>query len=171
MSPDPIDPRDAAQWTAVEDATELIHEGKYQDALTLLRDLVKADRENPYAFYFTGVALYEIGQLEPARDAFRAAVRVKPGYVGARGSLAETLRMLKDHRAAIREAELTLRIAPADPDALHAAGLSHAALGDRASAAHYIERFLDTKPELEPAQEARQILALLRMGDGPLEMD
>ena len=128
-----------AQWDAVEDATELVHEGRYQDALYLLRDIARVDPTNAYAFYFMGVALYEAGQMEPARDAYRAALRAEPGYVGARGSLA--------------------------------AGLAHAAMGERASAQHYLERFLETKPELEAALEARQVLAALKVGDGPLEVE
>ena len=165
------DEADARRWDAVEEASELIHEGQYQDALYLLKDIAKADPENPYAFYFMGVALYEAAQLEPARDAFRAAVRVAPGYVGARGSLAQVLRRLHDYEAAIREGEAALRIAPEDQDALHAVGLAHAALGERANATHFLERFLATKPELEPAQEARQVLEMLKLGDGPLEVE
>lgn len=163
--------RTGAQWDAVEEATELIHEGRYQDALYLLRDIVKSDPTNAYAFYFMGVALYEAGQMEPARDAYRAALRAEPGYVGARGSLAQVLRQLGDFSDAVREAEVVLRVAPADPDALHAAGLAHAAMGERASALHYLERFLATKPELEAALEARQVVEALKVGAGPLEVE
>ena len=109
--------------------------------------------------------------MEPARDAYRAALRAEPGYVGARGSLAQVLRQLGDFSGAVREAEIVLRIAPQDPDALHAAGLAHAAMGERASAQHYLDRFLDTKPELEAALEARQVLEALKVGDGPLEVE
>ena len=109
--------------------------------------------------------------MEPARDAYRAALRAEPGYIGARGSLAQVLRQLGDFPGAVREAEIALRLAPADPDALHAAGLAHAAMGDRASAGHYLERFLETKPELEAALEVRQVLEALKAGDGPLEVE
>lgn len=166
-----FDDKHGAQWDAVDEASELIREGKYQDALYLLRDVIKADPDNAYAFYFMGTALYEAGQLEASRDAYKAAIRVAPGYVGARGSLAQVLRMLGQHAASVREAEEALRLSPDDPDALHAAGLAHAALGDRASATHYLDRFLLTKPELEAALEARQVLEALKAGDGPLEVE
>ena len=164
-------PEDAARWDAVEEATELLHEERYQDALYLLRDVVKADPGNPYGYYFIGAALYELGQLAPARDAYQAAVRLSPGYVGARGSLAQVLRLLKDFRGALREAEETLRLAPDDPDALHALGLSYAALGNRGSARHYLEAFLRTRPEFEAATEVARVLEMLPLADGPLDPD
>ena len=162
---------DGAHWDAVEEATELIQEGQHQEALYALREVLRADNRNPYAFYFMGVALYELAQLEAARDAYRAAVRLAPSYVGARGSLAQVLRRLGDNRGAINESREALRLKPDDPDALHAAGMAHAALGHRSEAARYLEAFLRTKPELESAQEARLSLDLLSRGQGPVDVD
>ena len=80
------DDRDAAHWEAVEEATELLHEERFREALELLHEIVKKDPENPYAFFFTGQALYEVGELEPARDAYRATLRRAPkwsaGWIG-----------------------------------------------------------------------------------------
>lgn len=171
MTMKPGDALDGAQWDAVEEATELIQEGQFQNALYVLREVVRADGRNPYAFYFMGVALYELGQLEPARDAYRAAVVLAPSYVGARGSLAQVLRRLGDNRAAIREAREALHLRADDPDALHAAGMAHAALDQRSEARRYLEAFLRTKPELEAAQEARLSLATLDRGQGPIDID
>ncbi|RYE95031.1 MAG: tetratricopeptide repeat protein [Myxococcales bacterium] len=169
MASDPA--LDAAHWDAVEEATELIQEGQFQNALYVLREVVRADGRNPYAYYFMGVALYELAQLEPARDAYRAAVRLAPSYVGARGSLAQVLRRLGDHRGAIREAREGLNLRPDDPDSLHAAGMAHAALDHRSEARRYLEAFLRTKPEVEAAQEARLSLASLDRGMGPIDID
>ena len=62
---------DAAQWAAVEEATELLHEERFHEALECFGHR-EADPTNPYAFFFLGQALYEVGELEPARDAYRA---------------------------------------------------------------------------------------------------
>lgn len=156
--------RDRAHWEAVDDATELLREGAYEEALTQLRDVIKADPHNPYAYYFSGVGLWELSQLEPARDAFRAAVAISPGYVGARASLAAVLHRLGDHAAAVREGESALRVAPESPDALYAVGQAYLALGDRDAAAHYLERFVRTKPEYEVGVEVAETLELLRQG-------
>lgn len=162
--------RDGAHWAEVDEASELVHEGAYEEALLALRDVAKASPKNPYAYYFIGVALYELGQLEAARDAYRAAVKLSPGYVGARGSLALVLHAMKDFDGAAREAESALRIHKDDPDSLWAAGMSRAALGDREAAGHYLHRFLETKPDLEVAMEVRQVIEMLKLGDGPLEL-
>lgn len=165
------DDADAEQWAAVEEATELIQEERYQDALYALRDVVKADPTNAYAYHFMGVALYEVGQMQPARDAFRVAVKLAPSYLGARTHLAQTLRKLGEHRAAIREGMEALRLAPADGDALHAVGMAHVGLGNRTEGRRYLEAFLDTKPEFEIATEVRQIIEMIRLAEGPMDID
>lgn len=163
-------PRDAAHWEEVEEAVELLHESKWQEALYALRDTLKANPGNAYAYFFLGHALFELGQMEPARDAYRAAVKLAPNYLGARVALAEVLRMLGDVREAIAEGEIALRKAPDDPDALHALGMAHAERGDRAAAKKYLERYLATNPEYEAATEVRGVLEEL-FGDGEAEVD
>jgi tetratricopeptide (TPR) repeat protein len=155
---------DAQHWDAVEEASELIQEGRYQDALYLLRDVAQADPKNPYAYFFMGVAMFEVGQLEASRDAYRAALRLSPYYVGARGSLAQVLRLLGDLKGAVTEGLTTLRLKQDDPDALHAVGLAYAQLDQKTPALRYLRAFLETKPEIETAQEVRQVIAEL---EGP----
>ena len=94
-------------------------------------------------------------------DAYRAAIKLSPDYLGARISLSHVLRMLGDLRGAIAEAEEALRRSPGDGDALHAAGLAHAARGDDATARKYLNAFLATGPEFEAATEVRAILETL----------
>ncbi len=170
MAVTPEDQLDGAHWDSVEEVAELIQEGQYQQALYLLRDKARSDPRNPYIYYFMGVSLYEIGRLEEARDAFRAAVRLEPRYVGARGSLAQVLRKMRDYRGAIAEGRATLAQRSDDPDALHALGMSYAALGQRSDARRYLEAFIRVKPEYEAGQEAQLILHLLEQGHGPVEV-
>jgi len=151
----------ARDWEEVEEAVELVHDERFQDALYALRDVVKKNPKNAYAYYFLGVALFETAQAEPARDAYRAALKLSPHYLGARVSLSHVLRMLGDLRGAIAEAEEALRRAPGDGDALHAAGLAHAARGDNDAARRFLNAFLASNPEFEAATEARSILATL----------
>jgi Flp pilus assembly protein TadD len=156
---------DHVHWDAVEEATELLHDGRFPDALVLLRDVIKADPTNPYAYYFLGVALYESGEMEAARDAYRACLRLAPGHLGARVALSHVLRGLGDARGALSEGHAALEAAPDDADALHAVGLAHLARGDRASARRYLTAFLAARPEFEAQVEVRAILESL--ADGP----
>jgi tetratricopeptide (TPR) repeat protein len=152
---------DGHDWDEVEEATELLHDERFQEALYALRDVVKANPKNAYAYYFLGVALFETAQADAARDAYRAAVRLSPDYLGARVALSHVLRMLGDLRGAIAEAEEALRRKPDDGDALHAAGLAHAARGDDEAARRYLNAFLASNPEFEAATEVRAILETL----------
>ena len=152
---------DAARWDAVEEATELLHEERYHDALVALRDVLEDDPQNPYGFYFLAIAMFESGELEPARDAYRACLRLAPTHLGARVALSHVLRTLGDLRDAVREGMQALSQAPGDPDALHALGLAYYTRGDRSAAKKYLEAYLDTKPEFEVATEVRAMLASL----------
>jgi Flp pilus assembly protein TadD len=161
--------RDAVHWSAVEEAAELLQEERFREAMVELRRVLQSDAANPYAFYFLGVAFFEIGELEPARDAYTACLKLAPGHLGARVALAHVLRVLGDARGAVREGMAALSRRPGDPDALHAVGLAHNAYGDDAAARKYLEAFLESGPEFEVAVEVRALLASLPGGAPPPE--
>ena len=158
---------DKAYWDAVEEATELLNEERFHEALVALREIIKATPTNPYAYYFLGVGLYEVGELEPARDAYRAALRLAPNHLGARVALSHVLRQLGDAKEAIKEGAVALEQSPGDADALHAVGLAYLERGDDKAAKKYLEAFLATKPEFEVGMEVRAILARLSSQDAP----
>ncbi len=158
---DPGDPEDRAHWDAVEEATELLHEERFHEALVALRDVLRRDPKNPYAYYFLGVGLVESGELEAARDAYSACLRIAPLHLGARVSLCHVLRSLGDLRGAIRHGTLALEQAPGDSDALHALGLAHLARGDKAAARRYLTACLDAGPDFEVAAAVRGLLESL----------
>jgi tetratricopeptide (TPR) repeat protein len=157
---------DALHWEGVEEVVELLHEERFREAIVAIRDLLKADAANPYAFYFLGIAFFEIGELEPARDAYAACLRVAPGHIGARVALSHVLRATGKVKDAIREGLDALQRAPGNQDALHAVGLAYHAYGDEDAARHYLEAFLASGPEYETAVEVREMLAML--GGGPV---
>lgn len=151
--------RDAAHWDAVEEAVELLHEERYREALEVLREILKADPKNPYAFFFLGQAFYEVGEMEPARDAYRACLNLAPGHLGARIAITHVERKLGRHREAIKEGMLAVEQAPTDGDALYAVGLAYAARGDNSAARRYLEAYLKAQPELETRLEVEALLA------------
>jgi tetratricopeptide (TPR) repeat protein len=167
------DEADAVRWDSVEEAAELLREERFVEAMVVLRDVIKADPRNPYAYYFLGNALFETGQREAARDAYRAAITLAPDYLGARVGLSQVLRLLGDPKGALAQAKEALRRFPNDADAMYAAGLANAALGNRAAARQNLSGFLAKGPELEAATEVRQILEMLGLGDEdePIEFD
>ena len=164
---------DAAYWDAVEEATELLQEGNIPQAMLALRDVIKAQPNNPYAYHYLGVAFFEIKNLEGARDAYRASVRLAPDYLGARVALSNVLRLMGDADGALNEAREAQRRFPKDGEAMHAAGLALAAKGKRGDAKQNLEGYLASNPDFEAQQEVRQILEMLGLGEEgePLDVD
>ena len=158
----------AKHWTQVEGAVELVAEEQFAAALPELRAVIEGDPTNPYAYNYLGVALYELGELAAARDAYRAALARAPKYLGARVSLSHVLRDLGEPRDALKHGMIALSDAPNDGDALHAIGMAHLGLHDYAQARRYLEAFLSTHPEFEVATEVRAVLVKL---GAPIEED
>jgi tetratricopeptide (TPR) repeat protein len=156
------DKQDGEQWAAVEEATEVVLDGRYEDGLRMLKAVLDADPSNPYAYQFLGATLFELEKFEPARDAYAAAVTISPDYLAARIGLAHAHRLCGDPMGSLQEAEETMRRFPEDGDSMYAAGLALAALGQRQRAILMLERFLATKPELEAQLEARSMVEMLR---------
>jgi tetratricopeptide (TPR) repeat protein len=150
---------DATHWSSIEEAVELLHEERFADAMVELRQALQIDPKNPYAYYFLGIAFFESGEVEAARDAYSACLKVAPAHLGARIALCHVLRMLGDVPGALRQGMAALSQSPGDPDALHAVGLAYHARGDDAATKKYLEAFLATGPELEVALETRAVLA------------
>lgn len=162
---EPIDATEAAFWDATEEARELLNEERFKEALLELRAILKEAPENGYAFFFAGTALYEIGELEAARDAYRACLAKMPRHLGARVAASHALRQLGQHRDALKEGLAALSQAPGDGDALHAVGLAYHAKGEMNSARRYLDAYLETRPELEAALEVRTLLATMTAVD------
>ena len=159
--------QDAARWEAVDEATESLLENDPHQALVLLRAVIEQDPRNPYAYYYVGTAMFEVGRFDAAVDAYEAALRVAPTYLAARVGLSHSLRIEGDLQAALDHARKALEQSPADGDALFALGLVQASMGDRTNAIRSLEAFLRSGPELEISLEARAALAKLMDEQAP----
>ncbi|MFO0738076.1 MAG: tetratricopeptide repeat protein [Labilithrix sp.] len=158
--------RDAERWAAVEEATELLHEERYKEALEELRQVLHRDPENHYAFYYLGQAMYEVGEMQPARDAYLATLKLAPQHLGARVALTHVLRKLGDTKSAVQNGLVALEQAPTDGEVLYAIGLAYLARGDNVSARRHLEAFLRAKPELETRIEVEALLMSMDGGPG-----
>jgi Flp pilus assembly protein TadD len=152
---------DAKLWDAVEEATELLQEERYREAMIELRRVLGVDPKNAYAYHYLGVSFFEVGELEAARDAYAACLKLAPSHLGARVALCHVLRVSGDWRGALREGMAALSQSPGDPDALHALGLAYLARGDEVAARKYLEAFLEAGPEFEVAMEVRGLLGTM----------
>ncbi|MBI4702712.1 MAG: tetratricopeptide repeat protein [Deltaproteobacteria bacterium] len=158
---------DAKHWEAVEEVAELLRDGQYEEALRALRHAIREDPENPYAYNQLGSALLDLGQLDPAADAFAAALQLAPRFLAARVGLSHALRLHGELDGAVAQAEQALRQFPGDADALRVAGLAHAASGQLDEARQRLGAYLGTDPELGSQPELRAVLAMLGLdGEG-----
>jgi cytochrome c-type biogenesis protein CcmH/NrfG len=163
------DPKDAERWDVAQEGAELLREGEVDAAIAELERVVREDPDNPYGCYFLGAAHFEQGNFDKAMKAYVVALERAPDYLGAMVHLGHTLRMMGRYDQALRMGREVLARSSEDPDALHLMGLVHYARGEEAAAANYLRRFLDTRPELEVAQEARGLLEILEGRVEPLE--
>jgi tetratricopeptide (TPR) repeat protein len=150
--------QDAAHWEAIEEASELLHEERFREALEVLKNVLQEDPTNPYAFFLLGQSFYEVGEIAASRDAYLATLKLAPRHLGARVALCHVLRKLGDHREAIKEGMIALEQEPQDGDVLYAVGMAYFARGDTTAARRYLEAFLHAKPELEIKLEVEAIL-------------
>jgi tetratricopeptide (TPR) repeat protein len=150
------------KWDAAQPGAELVAEGDYQSAVAVLTELIEAQPENEYAYFYLGAAYYELEDYPRALKCYVKALEVVPGYVGAMVNAGHTLRMLGRYEEAIRMGQQVLARAADDADALFLIGAASFARGDYAKAKSHLERFLNTNPEIEVAVEVEGMLQVIR---------
>jgi len=154
-----------AHWDAAQDGAELLREGEHEQAVSVLSELIQREPENEYGYFFLGSAYYELEQYDRALKCYVKALELTPTYVGAMVHAAHSLRMMGRYPEAIRMANQVLVRAPHDSDALFVVGACSFARGDDAKARDFLERFLQTNPELEVATEVEGMLQVIRARD------
>jgi tetratricopeptide (TPR) repeat protein len=149
-------------WDSAQPGAELVAEGDYAEAVNVLSALIDVEPRNEYAYFYLGCAYYELEAYPKALKAYVKALEIVPGYLGAMLHAGHTLRMLGRFDEAIRMGQQVLSRAPDDGDALFLIGSSSFARGDFARAKGFLERFLQTNPEIEVATEVEAMLQVIR---------
>jgi len=165
------DVRDQKLWAQAEEGAELMSEGEHDAAIAELSKVIADEPDNHYALFFLGSALLEVGEAARALKAFVSALQLEPEYPGALMGAGWALHTLGRYREGIRVGKQVLSKKKDDPDALYLLGLCHYAMDDRASALGYLQRFVDTRPEIEVAMEANAVIQVLRGQATVLEPD
>jgi len=156
-------------WAAVEEGVELLAEGRAEEAAVELSRVIADSPNNEYAHFYLGTAYYERDDHERALACYVRALELVPTYVGARVAAGQTLRLLGRHEQALRMGRAVLAQDKNDPDALHLCGMVCFQRGEYAASQAYLERFLETSPELEVGLEVEGMLQLIRGEATPLE--
>lgn len=89
-SSDAFQPKPAAGWTAEYDtAVKAINAGRYQDAVTLLENVVTQQPKNADALNYLGFANRKLGNKDKSLGYYQAALKNDPNHRGAREYLGE----------------------------------------------------------------------------------
>lgn len=157
-----MDDLQSKRWEAAEEGMELLHAGENDRAVTELLRVTCEDPNNEYAFHFLAHAYFEKEAYPEALKSYIEALRLAPEYVGAMVGAGQTLRMMGEYDRAIRMGQRVLHKDPNDGDALFLVGAVHFQRGENQAAKRYLERYLETGPELEIALEVEGMLQVIR---------
>jgi tetratricopeptide (TPR) repeat protein len=102
----------AAQGTPVDSAWDLLAKGQRAQAISLLRETIKADPRNGDARLLLGSVLMEDGQASESIEQLKEAVRLKPASSEAHNALGEAYNTFGQPKAARVEFEAAVRIDP-----------------------------------------------------------
>ncbi|MEM7433919.1 MAG: tetratricopeptide repeat protein [Myxococcota bacterium] len=156
------DPIQGERWSAAEEGIELLHDGEVDLAVTELLRVAREDPSNEIAFHFLGHAYFEKEAYPEALKSYVEALRLAPEYLGAMIGAGQTLRMMGEYDRAIRMGQRVLAREAEDGDALFLVGAAHFQKGENQAAKRYLERYLETGPELEIALEVEGMLQVVR---------
>jgi len=157
-----VDDTESERWEAAEEGMELLHAGELDRAIDELLRVCHDDPDNEYAFHFLGHAYFEKEAYPEALKSYVEALTLAPEYVGAMLGAGQTLRMMGEYDRAIRMGQRVLHKQEDDSDALFLVGATHFQKGENQAAKRYLERFLETSPELEVALEVEGMLQVIR---------
>jgi cytochrome c-type biogenesis protein CcmH/NrfG len=157
-----VDDAQSERWEAAEEGMELLHSGEVDQAIEELLRVVRDDPRNEYAFYFLGHAYFQKEAYSEALKSYVEALTRAPDYIGAMVGAGQALRMMGEYDRAIRMGQSVLQKRADDPDGLFLVGAAHFQKGENEFAKRYLERFLETSPELEVALEVEGMLQVIR---------
>ena len=90
----------------------LLHNGKVSDAVQMLEDAVKRDRNNPAAHYWSGVAYNATGDLDRALAEWAEAARLNPRMLEAQRAVAAAAAVRGDRSTLKDTADKLITITP-----------------------------------------------------------
>lgn len=136
-----------------------VHEGKLEEAESLLRQATQQEPDNARFWNDLGEALRLLQRHDEAADAYRHALELRPDYVPAANNLGVTMAMMGDVAAAEAQFQKTLQLAPEDPYAYNNLGVLWQQHGRFEEALGAYETAVRLKPDFTEALDNYRDLA------------
>jgi tetratricopeptide (TPR) repeat protein len=128
-------------------AAQEIKLNNFNAAEQVLREVLGKNPRSFIAHNLMGLVRLNEGKAAEARQAFEQATRINPGYAPAHVNLGNTLVMLKQENAALKEFLTAITLQPKDSLALYNIGLIYGRQGKFELAAKYLNRAHVVAPE------------------------
>ena len=132
-----------AQRKPVEDAWDLLAAGKREQAVRLLREIVKANATDADARLLLGSVLAEDGNRPESIALLREAVRLRPNSVEAHQALGEALHNFGERKASRAEFAAAVKLDPGFGQAQADLGGALFDAGELAPAAEHLDRAIE----------------------------
>ena len=126
---------------------ELMAAGKFEDAIPIYRELVKALPGNPGPVMNLGLALHMSGREQEAATQFRTVIKLAPDYIPAHLFLGVTYFAMKKPELAVAPLQAVLRAEPQNLDARLILAQALFALARYESAAQQFRKLAELDPE------------------------
>jgi len=162
--------RKSAQNERTQIGIRHYREGRYEQAITCLEEVLLADPFDPVAHNVVGMALRARGALDAAVGHYQTAIEIRPEYAEAYNNLAVAQRMLGRLDAAAANCRKALALQPESDAALNNLGNTLAQLGQAEEAVVCFHKLLELQPDL-PAAHYNLGLALANLDRREEERD
>ncbi len=101
----------------VSQGIQLYRAGKYNEAVAVLKQASKNQKNNADLWHFLGLAQHRTSQVKDAIKSFQKAIKLRPDFAPSRVSLAVLLLRADKLKEAAREAEQALLLDPKNQEA------------------------------------------------------
>ena len=136
-------------------ATVFFQLGDLDAGLTLIRQSLAIDPQQPFAEYNKGKALQALNKTSEALESFECAIALKPDLIDAHNDKGMILQSLERHREAIDSFDRALALDSQNYKALNNRGCSLKALGNLEEALADLDRAAQLQPTVPEIQKNR----------------
>ncbi len=123
------------------------NQGKYEEALSLCRELVENEPENAKYKDLLSIILHGMEEYEEARNEAEKAVKLEPENARYRNSLGTTLHEMGKYEEARKEKEKAVELEPENAEYRSSLGITLHEMGEYEEARKEKEKAVELKPE------------------------
>jgi tetratricopeptide (TPR) repeat protein len=150
----------------LERAWELAANGRRQEAVRVLRELIETNPQNADACLLLGSLLMEEGQREESISQLTTAVRLRPGSVEAENALGEAYNKFGDTAAARTAFEKAVALKPDYAVAQLNLGQALLTAGELTAAATHLDRAIHLFGRVDDTADAHYLRAKVYTAEG-----